>query len=59
MLVSDFFQLVVEDFAHWLWSCDQCLIKQKVKVTDFQTIVILDYIASFQSVLSIVLASGE
>ena len=27
--------------VHLLWSCDQDLIKQKVKIIDFQAIVIL------------------
>ena len=37
MLISDFIQLVVEMFVHSLWSCDQDLIKEKVKIIDFQT----------------------
>ena len=31
-------------FVHWLWSCDQDLIKQKVKTIDFQTMFFsIDY----------------
>ena len=31
-------------FVHSPWSCDQDLIKQKIKITDFQTICnSLDY----------------
>ena len=41
MLISDFFQLVVENVSDSPWSGDQDLIKQKVKIIDFQAIVIL------------------
>ena len=41
MLISDFFQLFVENDCNSLWSCDQDLIKQKMKVIDFQTNLVI------------------
>lgn len=38
MLISDFVLLVWKMFVHSFSPCDQELIKQKVKIKDFQSI---------------------